>query len=574
MTNKEIFKFLKPFIIQEKKKIILAIVFAFLNSLIGVMYGYLIGYAINAAIIFAIKTAIITMVINLFLVFIQNAIFNKQSTIISTKASFNIIEKINFALFEKVMYLPTKAFEEKSSGEFINRITTDSETITDSIGTLLNIIIRVLTSALVLIYVFINSWFVALEIIIYLILLYKMDKKYKPKFKEYQKAIKEKNDQYVASVDESIHGIREIRALGIHKNRMQELQNIIKSLFHKRNQSVTFEQNYYAWVYIFDEVFVAIAFITIMVLIVLGKSELTFLVAMSYYIYNFMNLVNSFATFSTSYQKLKVSVERIYEIVNNKLYQDVEFGSVHNLAPKGHLVFNNLSFHYHDNKENILNNFNLTVDANTNIAIVGKSGEGKSTIFNLLLRYFDPIAGSILLDGIDLKEFDEESLRNNISIIRQDPFLFHQSILENFKMIHPKITLKEVRKYCKMALLDEYIMGLPKKYNTIIGEGGVNLSGGQKQRLAIARALSKKSKIILLDEATSALDNEAQECIMKVMKDIAIDHTIITIAHRLSTIRDADVIHVMDHGQIIESGTHKELLKKSTIYKDLYKNNA
>ena len=191
-----------------------------------------------------------------------------------------------------------------------------------------------------------------------------------------------------------------------------------------------------------------------------------------------------------------------------------------------------------------------------------------------MLRYFEPTKGSILIDGVSISDYDEESLRKNISIIRQDPFLFNKTILENFKMINPKITLKEIREFCHIALIDDYFMSLPKKYNTIIGEGGVNLSGGQKQRLAIARALSKKSKIILLDEATSALDNEAQEKIIKVIDKISKDHTVITIAHRLSTIIDSDVIYVMENGKIVASGTHKELLKNNKIYQNLYKNNA
>ena len=318
----------------------------------------------------------------------------------------------------------------------------------------------------------------------------------------------------------------------------------------------------------------AVAFITIIIEILIGKNDLTFLVAMSYYIYNFMNLVNSFASFSTYYQKLKVAVERIYEIVNNRLYDDIVFGNIHELNPKGKLEFKNVAFHYHDNENNVLSNFNLVVNPNTHIAIIGKSGQGKSTIFNLLLRYFDATKGSILIDDVEITDYDEASLRNNISIIRQDPFLFNRTILENFKMLSTKITLKEVRAYCKKALIDDYIMSLPKGYNTKIGEGGVNLSGGQKQRLAIARALAKNSKIILFDEATSALDNESQEKIIKVIKEISKDHTIITIAHRLSTIIGSDVIHVMAKGKIFESGTHEELLKNSKIYKELYKNNA
>lgn len=573
MSNKEIFNFLKPFLLKEKKNIIISIILAFISSLIGVAYGYLSGYAISAASSLAIKTAIITILLNLFLCFLNYIIFNKQSIIISTRASFNIIKDISFTLFDKVLKLPTKAFEEKSSGEFINRITSDSETITDSINTLLNIVIKVITSILVFFYVLFNSWIVALEIVIYIFILYKISSKYKTKLKEFQKEIRKENDFYVANVNESIHGIREIRALGIDNNITNGLRNIVQNLFNKRNSTIKYEQNYYSIIYVLDETFVAIVFITCIIQILNGSGSLTFLVAMSYYIYNFMNLVNSFASFSTYFQKLKVSVERINEITNNKLYQDVLFGEYHNLNCKGKLEFKDVSFRYHDQKTNILNDFNLEIDPNKKIAIIGKSGQGKSTIFNLLLRYFDVTKGKILIDDIDIRDYDEESLRNNVSIIRQDPFLFNKTILENFKMLNPKITLNEVRKYCKKALIDDYIMSLPKKYNTMIGEGGINLSGGQKQRLAIARALSKNSKIILFDEATSALDNESQEKIIDVINEISKDHTIITIAHRLSTIIDSDVIHVMDNGKIVESGTHKELLKKSDIYKDLYKNN-
>lgn len=574
MKNKEIFAFLKPFLVKEKKSIFLAAIFALVSGLISVTYGYLSGYAINAASEMAIRTAILVILLNLFLVILNYGFFHKQSILVSTKVSFRMMEDISFCLFRKVLKLPSRAFEEKSSGEFINRITNDSETITDAISTLLNIVIRVLTSALVFFYCLFNSWIVSLEIVIYLIILYKISTHCNKKLKEYQKEIKNKNDFYVSNVDETIHGIREVRALGIEKNIFKDLKTIIQDLFNKRNETIHYERNYYVTLDILDEFFVAIVFITIILEILYGKGTLTFLIAMSYYIYNFMNLVNSFATFSTYYQKLKVAVERICEIVDNKLYSDVVFGNFHNMKPVGKLTFKNVSFHYHDNKKKILNGFDLDVKENTKVAIIGKSGQGKSTIFNLLLRYFDATNGSIYLDGTKIEEYDEESLRNNISIIRQDPFLFNKTILENFRIINPKITLKEVRKFCSIALIDDYIMTLPKKYNTKIGEGGVNLSGGQKQRLAIARALSKNSKIILFDEATSALDNESQEKIISVINEIAKNHTILTIAHRLSTIIDSDVIHVMENGKIVASGTHKELLKISKIYQDLYKNNA
>ena len=237
---------------------------------------------------------------------------------------------------------------------------------------------------------------------------------------------------------------------------------------------------------------------------------------------------------------------------------------------KGVIKFNNVKFKYKEDEDYTLNGLNLEIVPNKKIAIVGRSGNGKSTIFNLLLRYFDASIGSITIDGINIKDLTEASLRGNISIIRQSPFLFNLSILDNFRLVREDVSLEEVREYCKRAYIDDYIMSLPKGYDTVIGEGGINLSGGQKQRLAIARTLLLNTKIILFDEATSALDNESQEYIKKTIDDLVKDHTVIIVAHRLSTIVDADTIHIIEKGKLVGSGTHKELLESCKQYQNLY----
>ena len=163
-------------------------------------------------------------------------------------------------------------------------------------------------------------------------------------------------------------------------------------------------------------------------------------------------------------------------------------------------------------------------------------------------------------------------MRKNISIIRQEPFIFNRSIKDNFKLINSKISLSKIKQYSKIAYLDDYIESLPNKYDTIMGEGGVNLSGGQKQRLSIARTLAKESKIVLFDEATSALDNNSQEYIKKAIDNLVKDHTVVIIAHRLSTIIDSDIIYVVNDGKIVASGKHNELLSSNKIYRNLYEN--
>ena len=293
---------------------------------------------------------------------------------------------------------------------------------------------------------------------------------------------------------------------------------------------------------------------------------------MEMYIWRIDEVVESISEFGVSYNKVTVSLKRIDEIINNRLYKDEQFGKKSLVNNAGVIEFKNVKFKYSEDEDYTLNGLNLKVVPNKKIAIVGKSGNGKSTIFNLLLRYFDSTTGEIFIDGINIKDLTEKSLRENISIIRQAPFLFNLTILENFKLVKPNVTLKEVRKYCKEAYIDDYIMSLPNKYNTVIGEGGINLSGGQKQRLAIARTLLLNTKIILFDEATSALDNESQEYIKKTINNLVKDHTIIIVAHRLSTIVDADIINIIDKGKLESSGTHEELLKTSKVYKTLYSN--
>ena len=301
-----------------------------------------------------------------------------------------------------------------------------------------------------------------------------------------------------------------------------------------------------------------------------GQISLTFFVSMTYYVYRYMWLIENINDLTQTYQKTVVSLGRVNEILENKLYKDETFGNINLKNVKGIIEFKNVTFSYP--KEAItLNNFNIKIEPNKKIAIVGKSGQGKSTLFNLITRIFDTKKGEILLDGINIKDLSEESLRKNISIIRQEPFIFNRTIKENFELVNKKITLKEIRNYCKFAYIDDYIMSLPKKYNTVLGEGGVNLSGGQKQRLSIARTLSKKSKIILFDEATSALDNESQEYVKKAIDGLVKDHTVVIVAHRLSTIMDADVIYMVDKGKVVDSGTHNELLKSNEMYKKLYK---
>lgn len=572
MKLKEMIRFFKKYCGGEKKLFIKSFVFLFVTSMTGTLYGYLIGLAIDKARVSSFDLAVAVLFLMYIINFVDSLIFDRYGRIYMEKCANNIMEKIGCAVYEKVGLLPARAFEEKSSGEFINRITNDSSTIADSFRQILRITISLFTCAIVFIYICFNSWVVALEVIIYLVLFYIISHKYLPSIKEKQKEINKEKDRAVAEVSESVRGIREIRALGIRKSMNDNFKNIVRNIYFKINKQMITERNYNAWIYILNCTLEFIIFTTCILLIINKTGSFAFFMAMTYYVYRFMNTIELMMNLSTSIQKMKVSIERLSEILDNKLYKDEKFGIVSKTDILGNVEFKNITFKYPNEKKEIFEEFNLTIPTGKKVAIVGKSGQGKTTIFNLLLRYFDSDAGVILVDDIPIEDFTEDSLRENIAIIRQEPFIFNKTILENLKIIDPYMSLKKIRNACKLAEIDEYIMSLPNKYDTMIGEGGINLSGGQKQRLAIARALLKNSKIILFDEATSALDNENQSKIKQAIDNLVKDHTIIIVAHRLSTIIDADVIYLIDGGKVVASGTHKQLLKKSLIYKNLYIN--
>lgn len=565
----KLFQSLWHYMKDQKRKIILTLILFFISSLLGITCGYFSGAAVEAITNANLKLFLIMMICYFASEFLGRFVLEQPSKLMMNHIELLLIQRLGCDLFTKTSLLPAKAFEEKSSGELINRITGDTETVVDLLETILKIMIELFASFLVLFYVFYHSKIVFLEILFFIFLLYIVSKIYMPKIKKYEENIKKDNDNILAEVNQSIGGIREIRALGMREYINKTMISKMKKVFQKREKQNKFSIQYNYIVFLINVLLEVTCLITCGILVYYEKSSITFLVSMTYYIYRFMYVISSFSEFATCYQKVVVAMERIKEILDNKLYQDEKYGTKHLKEVNGEIKFQNVTFGY-EKEQKMLEDFSITIPPHKKIAIVGKSGQGKTTLFNLLLRYFDPDEGMITLDDISLQDLDETSLRKHISIIRQDPFIFNKTILENFQMVDPKVSFEEIRGFCKMAMIDDYFMSLKDGYNTLIGEGGVNLSGGQKQRMAIARTLLKDGKIILFDEATSALDNESQEHIKKAMNELVKDHTIIIIAHRLSTIMDADIIYLIDQGKIIAQGTHQELIKNNKTYQNLY----
>ena len=553
---------------EEKWKFVFFCVVLFIIQAVSMLEGYLNGAAVESITKLDLKSAL--MFLGIYFVYsICYAIFYHLSENGLVKLESKLTRKIGYETYSKALSMPAYAYEKMSSGEIINRVTSDSEALAFTFRRLVIAVGDFIAAFILLFYIFYNSWIIGVEILVCMGFLFLIMHYFNPKMKDSHSARKKEQDRFTSLVNESVRGIREIKTLGIRNNLLTEMKDIIRTLLKKSIDETNLYCKFSIFIRSLRIVMEVGVFVTGAILLYYGNISLTFFIAMTYYIYRYMYMMDNLSDLNQTYQKVSVAVSRINEILLNKKYEDEKYGNISLKKVKGIIEFKNVYFGYPGEK-NILKNFNLKLEPNKKIAIVGKSGQGKSTMFNLLTRVFDVNKGSITLDGVDIRDLDEKTLRKNISIIRQEPFIFNRTILDNFKVVNKKIKQDEVRDYTKKAYLDDYISSLPKKYNTLLGEGGVNLSGGQKQRLSIARTLTKDTKVILFDEATSALDNNSQEYIKKTINNLVEDHTVIIVAHRLSTIIDADEIYVVDGGKIVGCGTHENLLKTNKIYKNLY----
>ena len=564
------FKVLFHYLKDEKFKLGIYILLVLLTYLPVLAAAYLWGIALEALIQKELMRFVLYLALWEGLFTLCFSILQIPRDTLYNYLEIKFMENVSKDLYKKMDSLPAKAFEEIGVGELINRLYTDPDRVME----LLNKIIKLLCRGFVVIMVLIISFSVSLllgaEVLLFAFTMGFISYKFFPKIKKTQEKIKKESDEYVKVATENITGIREIKSLGIKKNTRKNIFSILDTMFIHTREIRKYEVTYYSLNNLTYFLLQFIILFTAGYYVVGGKISYSIFIMLESYIWRIDEVVESISDFGVSYNKVTVSLKRIGEIVNNTLYSDEKFGTV-NIKSKGIIELHDVWFRYSEDEDYTLKGLSMKIEPNKKIAVVGRSGNGKSTIFNLLLRYFDSTEGVISLDGVDIKNLSEKSLRGNISIIRQAPFLFNLSILDNFRLVKDKVTLKEVRKVCKEAYIDDYIMSLPNKYDTIIGEGGVNLSGGQKQRLAIARTLLLNTKVILFDEATSALDNESQEYIKKTIDNLVKDHTVVIVAHRLSTIVDADIINVIDKGKLAASGSHNELLKNCKIYQGLYK---
>ena len=477
--------------------------------------------------------------------------------------------EVQSALGKEILKLENKIIDENSSGVFIQRLTNDTSKIADIFNVLNIYITNIITDIGIFTAVFVINKTVFLFLLIMVISIYFVEKKRVETFNKKDKQYREKQEGVSGFVGELVRGVRDIKMLNAEKSFLRELVGKVKDLNMQRYSMSATDRNYSLIRKCIMDLF-NIGMIFLLVYLV-NANQIA--IASALVVYNYMNKVASIVNYvSMLMEKVKdfnLSSSRIFNIIDSTEFSKEKFGRKHIDKIKGDFAFKNVNFSY-DDKKTVLKDLSFKVKANETVAFVGKSGSGKSTIFNLLCKMYDIDQGVITIDGIDIKELDKETIRGNITIISQNPYIFNMSIRDNLRLVKEDLTDEEMIKACKLACLHKFIETLPEKYDTIVGEGGISLSGGQRQRLAIARAFVQKTEIILFDEATSALDNETQAGIQQAINNLQKSYTILIIAHRLSTVVNSDRILFLNNGKIEAEGTHEELLKKNQEYKQLY----
>lgn len=472
-------------------------------------------------------------------------------------------------LFAHIQTLEFEYFDNMNTGELMSRIGEDAENIWQTIGYGMRLFIEnIIYFVISTIILFVLNYKLALACFIVMIPIGFIGIKLENKFGETYSKISDQTAEINTIAQEDIAGIKLVKAFSREKYEINKFLKMNKVYYDLNMEQAKIIGDYFPPIEFLTNIALVIMIVLGGFLVMDGEVSIGILVAFNGYIWNLIWPMRMLGELTDLLSRTVSSANKIFAIMDKEpsIKTKENFKDVKNI--KGNIEFEGVNFKYDDKL--VLKNINLDIEAGSTVAIMGATGAGKSSLINLIGRYYDTCKGSIKIDGIDIKEYNLEFLRKNMAIVPQETFLFSETILNNIKFSNENASFEEIKEASKLACANEFIEGLELGYNTEIGERGIGLSGGQKQRIAIARSLVRKAKILILDDSTSALDMETEHELLKNLSNRKHESTTFIIAHRISAVKNADLIIYLEDGQIKESGTHDELLKKKGRYYDIY----
>ena len=546
-----IWKYVKkcyPYFKREKKALIILIIISLIisifNSFGPALMAKVLDYATSSRLDAALKYLLFVVGLALVIDFFDKIVFIRNYTKIQESITNNIKKDVISSYFE----IDNKELLKTSSGIFLTRIISDPDNIINAFDAVRGNFTKILSNIFVFIYIFHINFVLGIITIIGTISVYLVEKSAMDKWNAYRKRRNKLRDRNTTIINEGLKGTHDIKLLNIVEHFKNKVSGNLDELCNDTVGSIKVDSEYVFLRTIVVYAFTAVLIVLSIYFVKFDVIKVSSLIAIFMYKDRLFTSILYLAWTERQLKEFALSAERIFEVIDHSKFKLEHYGSKRVNELSGKIEFKNVYFKYE--KDSVLKGVSFNIEPKDTVAIVGKSGSGKTTIVNLISKIYEVDKGSILLDGNNINDLDKYSIRNNISVISQKPYLFNMTIKENLLLVSPNASQKQIENVCKICELHDYIMNLPKKYNTLVGEGGVTLSGGECQRVAIARALLMKTNIILFDEATSALDNETQENIQKAINNISSEYTMIIIAHRLSTIKNCNKIIVIDDGKV------------------------
>jgi len=503
------------------------------------------------------------------LLFFLKNLFGYLSSFFLTFLRNGVLRDLRDAMYKKILALPVSFFSEKRKGDTISRITADVNEVQNSFLSILELLVREpLTILFTIIAMLVMSAELTLFVFIFLPISGFIISLIGKQLKKQSNLAQEENGHFLSIVEETLSSLKIVKGFNAEKrfyNRFQEstnrLNNILNKLVNRQNMASPTSE--------FLGIFVIVIILWFggNMVLVEGSLDAATFIAFLGLAYNILTPAKQISKASYSVKKGNAAAERILAILDTPSTITDAPDALDKKDFNSEINIENISFSYEEEK--VLKNFSINVPKGETVALVGQSGSGKSTIANLITRFYDVNEGSIKVDGIDVRQIKKTSLRDLMGLVTQDSILFNDSIRNNILLGKENATDEEIIDALKIANAWEFVKDLPQQLDTNIGDSGNKLSGGQKQRLSIARAVLKNPPVMILDEATSALDTESEKLVQKALENMMKNRTSVVIAHRLSTIQNADKIVVMQRGEIVEQGKHQSLMAANGTYRKL-----